>query len=215
MIRRLWWMPALLLAAGLLAAGAGALTLTLKHKKPGDIAALVGPELSPDGALSVDNAAMTLVLREQPGRIDYFRKRILELDIPAQPFAMGVRLGALPVDALPAPGATAAPPAPTPIAGIERQMREGEGADLPLGEYRLRLALGLYDTRTRVLRLSELKLYPHAEPRARNLPILSMSARLKSGRPTVFAVDRAGGTLVLEITPRPVALPPETKPEPR
>ncbi len=211
--RNLFALSVLLLAGGLAAAGAGELVLKLKHKRPGDMAALIGPEISPGGALAADNAAMTLALREQPDRIEYFRRRIFELDIPPQPFAMGVTLGAMPAAALPAPGAAAAPPAPSEIARADRKLLEGESAEIPLDRYRLRLGLGLYDNRNRALRLSELKLFASGNPGAP--PLLSLAARLKTGRATVFAVDRAGGTLVLQLTPTPLPVAPELKAEAR
>ena len=209
----------IVLPAILLCAAAGAeLSLKLKHKKPADIAALIGPEISADGALNADNAAMTLIVRERPDRFAYFRQRILELDIPPQPFAMQVSLGLMPLDAVPAPGAAAAaaPAAPQRLASAERRILEGDGADLPLDKYRLHLGLGLYDARNKQLRISEMKLYAaSANGRAGGAPILSLAARLKTGRPTVFAVDRAGGTLVLQITPTPLPVAPDTQPEKR
>ena len=206
-----------LLPVFLLCAAAGAeLSLKLKHKKPADIAALIGLEISADGALNADNAAMTLIVRERPDRFAYFRQRILELDIPPQPFAMQVSLGLMPLDAVPAPGAAAAPAAPQRLASAERRILEGDGADLPLDKYRLHLGLGLYDARNNQLRISEMKLYAAAaNGRYAGAPILSLAARLKTGRPTVFAVDRAGGTLVLQITPTPLPVAPETEPERR
>lgn len=204
--------PAIFLCA---AAGAE-LSLKLKHKKPADIAALIGSEISASGALNADNAAMTLIVRERPDRFGYFRQRILELDIPPQPFAMKVSLGLMPLDAVPAPGVAAAPAAPQRIASAERRILEGEGADLPLEKYRLHLGLGLYDARNKQLRISEMKLYAAvANGRPVGAPILSLAARLKTGRPTVFAVDRAGGTLVLQITPTPMPVAPDTEPERR
>jgi len=208
----LFLLPALALCA---AAGAE-LSLKLKHKKPADIAALIGPEISADGALNADNAAMTLIVRERPDRFPYFRQRILELDIPPQPFAMQVSLGLMPLDAVPGPGAASSPAAQQAIAQASRRVLEGDAAELPLDKYRLHLGLGLYDARNRQLRISDLKLYAAAPGgRAGGPPILSLTARLKTGRPTVFAVDRAGGTLVLQITPTPLPVNPDTEPERR
>jgi hypothetical protein len=205
----------LLLTTTLLLAGAGGadLVIKLRHKRPADIAALIGPEISQSGALNADNAAMTLTVREAPVRFDYFRKRITELDIPPQPFSIQLSLGTLASAAVPQPGGEAPPPPPVMLASARKNLREGEGATVELARYRLQLGLGLYDNRSRQLRLSEMKLY--ADPRSGAAPIFTMAARLKTGRPTVFAIDRPGSTLILQIQPDLLPAPPDTTVEPR
>jgi hypothetical protein len=206
-------LPAVILF--MVAAGGADLVLKLRHKRPADVAALIGAEISPSGALSADNAAMTLTLRESPARFDYFRKRIQELDIPPQPFSIQLSLGTLAAAALPGPGDSTPPPPPVMIASARKNLKEGESATVELARYRLQLGLGLYDNRSNQLRLSELKLYADNRTGAGAAPIFTMAARLKAGRATVFAIDRPGATLILQVQPELLPAPPDTTVEPR
>jgi hypothetical protein len=202
-------------------AGGADLVLKLRHKRPADIAALIGAEISPSGALNADNATMTLTVRETPARFDYFRRRILELDVPPQPFSIHMTLGTLSAASLPQPGDASPPPPPVLIASARKNLREGERARVDLARYRLQLGLGLYDNRSNQLRLSELKLYADNRSNAAGMagvktaPIFTMAARLKAGRATVFAIDRPGATLILQIQPDLLPAPPDTTVEPR
>lgn len=197
------------------AAGGADLVLKLRHKRPADVAAMIGSEISPSGALNADNAAMTLTVREAPARFDYFRRRILELDVPPQPFSIQLSLGTLSAAALPKPGDETKPPPPAVIASARKNLKEGESATVNLARYRLQLGLGLYDNRSNQLRLSELKLYADNRAGAAAVPIFTMAARLKTGRATVFAIDRPGSTLILQIQPDLLPAPPDTTVEPR
>ncbi len=215
MKRQVFSLAAIVITLIAVAAGGADLVLKLRHKRPADIAALIGAEISPSGALNADNAAMTLTLREAPARFDYFRRRILELDVPPQPFSIQLSLGTLSTAALPQPGDDAKPPPPVMIASARKNLKEGESAAVNLARYRLQLGLGLYDNRSNQLRLSELKLYADNRAGAAAVPIFAMAARLKTGRATVFAIDRPGSTLILQIQPNLLPAPPDTTVEPR
>lgn len=175
-------------------------TFQFKHKQADKAAAMIKSLMSGSGTFTVQPAANSLVVTDDPQNLKKIAAAIAEFDTPPQPFHLSVRL----VSAGRGGGARAR--VPEDLRDIESKLallrfdsveglgsasvdgKEGDTGSFDLSAYRADFRFGEYDPASDSIRISDFKLSRLGGDQLE--PMMKTTLNLKLGQTVIMAVTR-------------------------